>query len=246
MRGFRQMVIGLVVGLALVPSTNAAASAFTPGFDLTADAQFEHRYIYQDNGDQMTVKVDPLACVKFGRGLDDSITVEMNGKADTAYRDEEDLSELVHTQTCELALFVGQSLDPLIMPESESEEDHPIYVGKYSDTNTVRIGMRVRPMKKIDMKGEHPMYIHYEEQGVAKTLYFPLPACVNPDAEGEIIIDNGSRQFHESLQSVAKNPKLNKLLGKACVVMAAPYAIVKDNPELYPSAKRIVNKAYVE
>lgn len=249
MRDFKQIILGVVLGVSLAPGVYAEGRLFTPGFDLTTDAKFEHRYFYPDDGDARTfkekkiIKVDPRECVKFGRGLQNSLTVKINGRYATAYRNDDDLSELVHTNTCELALLVGQSLDPLMNPESESEKGSPVYI---ENIPTTRIGMRVRPAKNMDMKGERLMYVHYEEKGIAKTLYFPLPACVNPDTEGEIVMDDGPHQVRESLSSVNETPKLNLLLAKACIAMAAPYSFVNDNSKLYQPAKRIVNNVHTK
>lgn len=247
MCNFRRMVLGAVVGMALVPGVYAA-SPVTMGFDLTTEGKFEHRYFDAYGGEprMVTIRVNPLSCVEFGRGARDSLTIKINEQYSTVYRDGSDLSESVHTLVCEQALRVGQSLDPLMWPESKRERDNPVYVEKYTDTNTTRIGMRVRPMDNIDMKGKHPMSIHYEEKGVAKTLYFPLTACANPDAEGEIIMNEGGHQVHESLSSVAKTPKLNLLLAKACMAMVVPYVFIKENPKLYQPARQIVINAHAK
>lgn len=226
--------------MVLTIASNAALAnklANKEGFYLTPKYAFEHRYSVE--GNNMTVVVDPSACVKFGQGVSDELAAIVNGELDVLSADEENLADTVHMQTCTLAMLAGQALNLEIFARREDRSGYIPLSGSNIDISPI-----VTPMKKMAINAKHPMYVQYKEDGKPKSLYFPLGACVNPDEEGEIIIESNMRLFHEDIDRVREHPTLKKLLLYACLTMAAPYDIVKTTPALQDRAKRTLQELY--
>lgn len=226
----------------LMAGGQALGQQTTTTFDINPDMYFE--YTFKDKGQTQTVAVDPGSCLNFGYGRP-SFSAVIQGNRNSISATDANIRESLHLKGCAMAFKLGQQLDTLVVPISESERMQPLYT-KNQGRQPLHMGVRARPFVHDTIKGEQLTVVHFLEKDVPKRFIFPLGACFNPQEQGEIHIDNGSRIATADLNRVRSLEPLKDLLAKACYSMVAPYILAFNNTEKLNSARHILRNAKLE